>query len=87
MKKLEQVLDSENRVTRWPKDRHQRRLVLEYLSAKFENNRSYHEREVNELLKQWHTFQDWSGLRRELVVNGYLERNTDGTDYRKALAY
>jgi hypothetical protein len=68
---------------RWPKDRRQRELILEYLTAKFEAARSYHELEVNEILKQWHTFSDWSGLRRELVDKGYFSRNYDGTQYIK----
>ena len=83
MKTLEHLLDNYQRVTRWPKDRKQRLLVLDYLSTKFNQSKTYHELEVNELLKQWHTFQDWSGLRRELVDRKYLERNTSGTEYRK----
>jgi hypothetical protein len=82
MKTLEQLLDDQLRVTRWPKDRKQRMLVLEYLYDKFKNDRPYHEREVNEVLKQWHTFQDWALLRRELIDRQYLTRNTDGTEYR-----
>lgn len=83
MKTLEQLLDSELRVTRWPKDKQQRVYVLDYLASKFDSATVYHELEVNELLKKWHTFQDWSGLRRELIIMGYLTRNTDGTEYRK----
>ena len=82
-KTLEQTLNTHHQVARWPKDRRQRILILDYLSTKFEPEKTYHEVEVNELLKKWHTFQDWSGLRRELVDKGYLTRNTDGTEYRK----
>lgn len=87
MKTLEQLLNSERQVTRWPKDKQQRVLVLHYLASKFNSATVYHELEVNELLKKWHTFQDWSGLRRELIVRGYLTRNTDGTEYRKILSF
>lgn len=83
MKTLQHVLDDQQRVTRWPKDRKQRTLILDYLATKFEIGTIYHEQDVNELLKQWHTYQDWPGLRRELVDRGYLTRNTDGTAYKK----
>jgi len=83
MKTLEVLLDESGRVTRWPKDRMQRLLVLNYLATKFDPAKTYHELEINELLKQWHTYQDWSGMRRELVDGGYLSRNMDGTKYLK----
>ncbi|MCA9347059.1 DUF2087 domain-containing protein [Candidatus Saccharibacteria bacterium] len=76
------LITKEGIVTRWPKNRQQRREILEYLASKFEPNKVYHELEVNELLKQWHSFQDWSGLRRELIDRGYLIRNREGTKYR-----
>ena len=81
MRTLEQLLNESQQVTRWPKDKEQRTLVLEYLYTKFEPTRTYHEQEVNELLKQWHTFLDWPMLRRELVDRGYLRRNISGTEY------
>ena len=39
------------------------------------------EREVNEVLKQWHTFEDWALLRRELFMYKFLKRYKDGTQY------
>jgi hypothetical protein len=55
------------------------------VAQKFELGRFYHEREVNEVLKQWHTFSDWPLLRRELVERGLMTRNRDGTNYRRVL--
>jgi predicted GNAT family N-acyltransferase len=83
MKDLSKTLNEDGQVARWPKDRQQRVLILDYLATKFDTGKTYHELEVNELLKRWHTFQDWSGLRRELVDRGYLTRNRDGTEYTR----
>lgn len=80
---VDRFLDDKARVKQWPKKTADKHLVLTYLSTKFEFNRSYHEREVNEILKQWHTFGDWPLLRRELFEQGFLSRNRSGTDYRR----
>ena len=76
-------LNSDSRIHQWPKKLADKALVLAYLADKFEFDRSYHEREVNETLKQWHTFGDWALLRRELFEQGYFDRNRSGTDYRR----
>lgn len=57
------------------------RLVLDYLASRFECGRVYTESEVNVLLRQWHTFDDWALLRRELFEQGYLNREKDGSRY------
>lgn len=86
IKTIEQLLDTDHRVTRWPGNTPERILVLQYLASKFDTAAMFHEREVNEILKRWHTFSDWSGLRRELVDNSYLTRNKDGTQYKRLLS-
>jgi hypothetical protein len=83
MLSVDRFLDSSGNVKQWPKKLSDKRLVLAYLATKFEFERSYHEREVNEVLKQWHTFSDWPLLRRELFEQGFLDRNKSGTDYRR----
>lgn len=57
---------------------------LFYLAGKFEAGREYTEREVNELLLDWHTFADPATLRRELYDYGFLDRSRDGKVYRLA---
>ncbi|HSW66266.1 MAG TPA: DUF2087 domain-containing protein [Bacillota bacterium] len=66
----------------WPTKQAEKEQVTAYLSTKFAFDTSYHEREINDILKAWHTFSDWPLLRRELFERGYLSRNRDGTDYR-----
>jgi hypothetical protein len=83
MNSAERFLNSSGQVERWPKKMADKDSVLAYLAAKFEFDRSYREREVNEILKQWHTFTDWPLLRRELFEKGYFNRNRSGTDYRR----
>lgn len=81
---LADYLDDEGRVTRWPTRRNKaagQTLILEYLATKFEAGRTYTEKEVNAILNQFHTFEDWALLRRELFENGYLNREKDGSTY------
>lgn len=80
---IERFLNDEGKVTVWPKKRADKDSVLAYLIEKFEFNKVYHEREVNEILKQWHTFSDWPLLRRELFESGFLDRNMTGSEYRR----
>lgn len=80
---LKRFLNEEGRLLVWPKKQDDKELVIGYLATKFEFNRSYHEREVNEVLKQWHVFSDWPLLRRELFERGYFDRNRSGTDYQR----
>lgn len=79
---IERFLDDNGLVTVWPKKHANKALIIEYLTTKFEQNAVYSEREVNDILKSWHTFQDWPLLRRELVDRGYLSRDREGYAYR-----
>jgi hypothetical protein len=77
-------MDEQGRVQRWPTGKGKRAVqaaIMDYLASKFESDRIYHEREVNDLLNQWHMFEDWAMLRRELFSRGYLGRKLDGTQY------
>ena len=85
MPSIERFLNDSGLVQQWPKKLADKRLVLSYLVTKFDFDHSYHEREVNEILKQWHTFSDWPLLRRELFEQDFLERNRSGTDYRRLI--
>jgi uridine kinase len=79
---LKYFLDDKGRATAWPAKKQKQEALLDYLAKKFEGERSYSEAEVNEILKLWHTFEDWALLRRELFNKGYLDRDTDGSNYR-----
>lgn len=78
-----QYYDQKGCILMWPrrKKRDLQLNVLRYLLSKFESGRSYTEHEINVTLKQFHSFQDWALLRRELFELGWLGRVKDGTSY------
>ncbi|WP_313133899.1 DUF2087 domain-containing protein [Anaerocolumna sp.] len=80
---IKRFLDDSNRIIQLPKNNKTRFAVLEYLSEKFETNCTYTEKEVNNICNEWHTFGDYFVLRRELVDNGLLCREADGSRYWK----
>ena len=82
---LKNCLDEEGRVTVWPKKHARKEAVLHYLAEKLEEDRVYTEKEVNTLLDQWHTFNDYFLLRRSLIEARLLTRDAYGKEYRKVV--
>ena len=80
---LKGFVDVQGRLTAYParNRRAAQKAAIAYLASKFETGREYNERQVTDLLKQWHTFEDWATLRRELFEQGYINRAKDGTVY------
>ena len=78
---LARFLDSDGRLKQLPKKRLPRELALNYLLDKFEPDREYTEHEVNAILSQWHTFEDYFILRRELIETQRMMRLRDGSKY------
>ena len=75
--------DASGRLMRWPIKFSVQRLMLWGLWLRFDARRRYSEREVNDILNAWHLFGDHCTLRRELVNEKLLARQSDGSDYRK----
>jgi hypothetical protein len=82
-KKISVFLDGEGRVTQLPARQKSKLLVLEYLAEKFAAGKDYTEKEVNAILTDWHTFNDYFLLRRELIDFKFLFRTRDGSRYWK----
>ena len=78
---LRPFLDRDGLVTDWPAKRKGQQAVLEYLVSKFALDEHYTEAEVNDLLNQWHTYNDPAYLRRSLADAGLLRRTPDGAQY------
>lgn len=55
------------------------KVILDYLIQAFSPGRDYTEKEVNTIIRRFHL--DVSGLRRDLVDAGLLERERDGSRY------
>jgi hypothetical protein len=62
----------DGRLVRLPARQAQKQVVLGYVARRFDESRSYEEREVNDLLRGFH--HDTASLRRYLVDEGLLER-------------
>ncbi len=58
-----------------------KRLIREYLAGKFKKGTIYSQKEVNEILDKYHSFNDYVLLRRELINQGFLSREKDGSKY------
>ena len=80
-KSIGPFLDSQGQLKVFPAKRKKKLSALAYLAGKFEQGKIYTEREVNELLNQWHLFGDPATLRRELYNNRFLDREADGSRY------
>ena len=70
-------------ITRWPKKRFEKAYIIKYLSEKFQPGIEYPEKEVNSIIKKYHTFNDIPLLRRELISKKYLSRIDDCSIYWK----
>lgn len=79
---LRNFLDEKKRLTGFPAKRKMKIYALFYLAEKFEADRDYTERQINDLLLSWHTFADPATLRRELYDYHFLDRSPDGRVYR-----
>ena len=78
---IDRFLNAAGLILSLPRKQVYRRAVLEYLAEKFQRDRDYSEKEVNQLCQQWHTFNDYFILRRELIEYGFLSRERDGSRY------
>ena len=75
---LRNFLDANGKLTAFPAKRKMKVYCLFYLAGKFEAGREYTEREVNELLLDWHTFADPATLRRGCMTTvSWTEAGTE----------
>ncbi|AJF69889.1 hypothetical protein SVTN_21250 [Streptomyces vietnamensis] len=76
------LFSADGRLQAIPRRPARREALLAHLAETlFEAGRTYREAEVNEALKTVH--EDFSALRRYLVIGGFLARTKDGADYRR----
>lgn len=75
------LLDGDGKIKRWPKKAEEKAALLAYLAGKFEKGKDYAEKDVNAIVGAWHTFNDITMLRRELVTAKLLNRTPDCRRY------
>ena len=81
---LRNFLDADGKLTAFPAKRKMKLYALLYLAQKIPVDTDFSEREINDILLDWHTFADPATLRRELFDYRFLERSRDGKVYRLA---
>lgn len=81
LNELKNFLDDEGKLKIYPAKNRMKILSLFYLASKFEKDKKYSEKEVNAILKNWHTFEDWAMLRRDLYDKWFLGREPDCSVY------
>ena len=54
-------------------------IVLQHILTRFDRNKKYSEKEINEVLKS--IYQDFATIRRYLIEYGFMERSKDCMEY------
>lgn len=78
---IRMFLDNNGKIAQLPAPNKTKITVLAYLAEKFDEDRVYNEKEVNEIINAWHTFEDYFILRRLLIEYKLLGRTTNGAEY------
>lgn len=80
---LKGYTDEAGKFDRFPGKRQKKKqdIMLSFLATKFEVGKKYTEMEVNEILNQYHSFNDPATLRRLMFGKGLLNRTIDGKSY------
>ncbi|MCL2003793.1 MAG: DUF2087 domain-containing protein [Oscillospiraceae bacterium] len=79
--KIANFIDAEGRLKAYPSKRKRQIFSLYYLASKFEPGKRYTEKQINQILQDWHTFGDWAMLRRDLYEGRFLNREKDCSFY------
>ena len=80
---MNKLINEFDEIIRWPKKPSVKKIVINWLSNKFNGEIKYSEKEANEILDRHHSFNDSALLRRELISRKFLSRKDDGSEYWK----
>jgi predicted transcriptional regulator len=78
-KVLKDYLAENGSIAQLPTNRRKLDVILRYLVEQFDFDRHYTEKEVNVIIGTFN--EDISGLRRDLISIGFLDRERDGSAY------
>lgn len=71
----------EGKLDIFPSKEKRKLIVLQNITKRFEAERKYSEKEVNEILKA--IYSDFATIRRYLIEYGFMDRSKDGSEYWK----
>ncbi|MBU9720373.1 MULTISPECIES: DUF2087 domain-containing protein [Bacillaceae] len=66
-------------ITSFPSKEKRKIIILQEIVKRFDKNRGYSEKEVNEILKS--IYSDFVTIRRYMIEYGFMDRNKDGSEY------
>lgn len=75
------IIDKDGKIIRWAKKQKDQNLILQYIKNKFNADIFYSEAEINQIIKDSITFDDYVLIRRELIEKRYLNRSDDCKKY------
>ncbi len=78
-KVLRDYLNEDGSIRQLPTNQRKLDVVLAYIAEHFEHGQTYTEKEVNQVIGVLN--EDISGLRRDLISFGYMDRERDGSAY------
>ncbi|MDD2714712.1 MAG: DUF2087 domain-containing protein [Candidatus Wallbacteria bacterium] len=78
---LKNFLDQDGKLKQWPTKRSLQLLALNHLYTQFEVGKKYAESEVNQILRNSHTFENPALLRRDMIDAKLLYRTKDCKEY------
>ena len=76
---LKNYLNEDGSIQQLPTNRRKLDVVLRYITEHFDSGKIYTEKQVNQVIGTLN--EDISGLRRDLISVGYLDRKKDGSEY------
>lgn len=80
---LKGYLNKDGKFDRMPGKKQKKKVaaMLQFLALQFDSEKKYSESEVNEILNQYHSFNDPATLRRLMFGSRLLDRTIDGRNY------
>jgi hypothetical protein len=83
VEKVSRHFDADGLMVRWPSKASHAELCLWVMWSRLPAGAAFTEREISELLNDWHTFGDYALLRRGMVDARLMSRTVDGREYRR----
>lgn len=78
---IRSFLNDDGKIHIWPSKEKKKAKVMTYIASCFEKDIKYSEKEVNEIIKNEISFEDYVIIRRELYNRNFLDRSDDGREY------